>query len=196
MAQAEATILDRWQITAEDLTQVIDGNPSLRGMLLGYLAEVKLRHVWFSGSEIERSFKYDDHDRMKKGDLVVVYRGKEFIIEAKSLQTNTIKYDDGTWYGKVQCDASDRRRVTLPDDSTVETTCLLVGDFDLLAVNLSAFEDEWKFIFVKNSDLPKSRYRKYKRTQREHLLATLIDVTWPPQPPFREEPFGLLDEMI
>lgn len=100
MAQAEATILDRWQITAEELTEVIDGNPSLRGMLLGYLAEVKLRHIWFSGSEIERSFKYDDHDRMKKGDLVVVYRGKEFIIEAKSLQTNTIKYDDGTWYGR------------------------------------------------------------------------------------------------
>ena len=35
------TILDEWDITAEQLTEMLDANPSLRGMLLGYAAEIK-----------------------------------------------------------------------------------------------------------------------------------------------------------
>jgi len=85
------TILDRWQITAKELTEVIDQNPSLRGMVLGYLAELKLEKLWFDRAEIERCIKHDDHDRKKKGDRVVRYKAQEFIFESKSLQTNTVK---------------------------------------------------------------------------------------------------------
>jgi hypothetical protein len=169
------TILDRWEITAEELTEVVDANPSLRGIMLGYLAEVKLRHIWFDRQEITEAHKYDDHDRRKKGDLAIVYKGRQFIIEAKSLQTNTIQHEDGIWSGKVQCDASDRRKVQLPNGKKIETTCLLVGEFDLLAVNLFEFQKTWRFAFVKNSDLPRSRYKKYTKAQRNCLLATLID---------------------
>lgn len=196
MKRKNETVLNRWQITAEDLTEVIDANPSLRGIMLGYLAEVKLRHMWFDRPEVARWYKYDDHDRRKKGDLVIVYKGKEFIIEAKSLQTNTVRHETGIWSGKVQCDASDRRTVQLPNGKKIETTCLLVGEFDLLAVSLFAFEKTWKFVFAKNGDLPRSRYKKYTKAQQKHLLATLIDVSWPPRWPFRDEPFSLLDEML
>ena len=196
MRREKETILDRWQITATELTDVIDANPSLRGIMLGYLAEVKLRNMWFDRPEVTKWYKYDDHDRRKRGDLVIIYKGKEFIIEAKSLQTNTVMHESGIWSGKVQCDASDRRTVELPNGKKMETTCLLVGEFDLLAVNLFAFEKDWRFVFAKNSDLPRSRYRKYNKTQQKHLLATLIDVTWPPRPPFRDEPFSLLDELV
>lgn len=196
MSHKKQTILSRWQISAAELTEVIDANPSLRGIMLGYLAEVKLRQIWFDRPQVEKWFKYDDHDRIRKGDLAIVYKGREFIIEVKSLQTNTIQYEDGVWSGKVQCDASDRRTVKLPNGKNIETTCLLVGQFDLLAVNLFAFENEWRFLFARNSDLPRSRYKKYTKTQRQYLLATLIPVTWPPQPPFRDEPFTLLDQMF
>jgi len=196
MRPREETILERWEITASELTEVVDANPSLRGIMLGYLAEVKLREMWFARPEVAKSYKYDDHDRRKKGDLVIVYKGRKFVIEAKSLQTNTVKNKAGVWCGKVQCDASDRRSVELPNGKNIETTCLLVGQFDLLAVNLFAFENKWRFIFAKNSDLPRSRYRKYTKSQKEYLLATLIDVTWPPRPPFRDEPFTLLDELL
>ncbi len=196
MRSGKETILDRWQTTAVELTDVVDANPSLRGIMLGYLAEVKLRHMWFDRQEVAKSRKYDDHDRRKKGDLVIVYRGKEFIIEAKSLQTSTVQREGGIWSGKVQCDASDRRTVQLPNGKKIETTCLLVGEFDLLAVNLFEFQKNWRFVFAKNSDLPRSRYKKYTKAQQKHLLATLIDVTWPPRPPFRDEPFTLLDEML
>lgn len=47
------SILTRWHITAQELTQVIDQNPSLRGMLIGYLAELKLEKLWLSDASIE-----------------------------------------------------------------------------------------------------------------------------------------------
>jgi len=43
------SILQRWSITADELTAAIDANPSLRGMLLGYVAEHHLRKMWFEG---------------------------------------------------------------------------------------------------------------------------------------------------
>jgi len=196
MTRERETVLFRWQITADELTEVIDANPSPRGMMLGYLAEVKLGQMWFDRPVAEKWFKHDDHNRLQKGDLAVIYKGKTFIVEVKSLQTNTIGYEAGVWSGKAQCDASDRRTVTLPTGRKIQTTCLVVGEFDLLAVNLFAFENKWRFVFAKNGDLPRSRYRRYSDAERQHLLATLIPVTWPPQVPFRDEPFGLLDEML
>ena len=190
------SILDRWDITAEELTEVIDLNPSLRGMILGYLAELKLERLWLSGEEVSNVVKYDDHDRDKKGDRIFRYKGHEFIFESKSLQTGTIRKTDDGWTGKAQVDASDRREVVLPDGSTVMTTCLLRGEFDVLAVSVFAFDGIWRFVFAKNADLPASSFRKYSEYQRRHLLATLVAVRWPPEPPFHEEPFTLMNEII
>lgn len=190
------SILERWDITAEELTEVIDRNPSLHGMILGYLAEMKLEQIWLSGQDISNVVKHDDHDRGKKGDRIVVYKGREFIFESKSLQTATINKTNAGWTGRAQVDASDRREVTLPDGTTVNTTCLLKGEFDILAVNVFAFEEKWRFVFAKNADLPTSSFRRYTDYQRQHLLATLVTVSWPPEPPFFAEPFTLMNEII
>lgn len=190
------SILERWDITAEELTEVIDRNPSLRGMILGYLAEMKLEQIWLSGQDISNVVKHDDHDRGKKGDRIVVYKGREFIFESKSLQTATINKTNAGWTGRAQVDASDRREVTLPDGTTVNTTCLLKGEFDILAVNVFAFEEKWRFVFAKNADLPTSSFRRYTDYQCQHLLATLVTVSWPPEPPFFAEPFTLMNEII
>jgi len=128
------SILKRWDTTVEELTQVVDQNPSLRGMILGYLAELKLEKLWLRHEEISDVSKHDDHDRKKKGDRVVIYKGKEFIFESKSLQTNTIRRTEEGWVGKAQVDASDRREVLLPDGTGVNTTCLLRNEFHILAV--------------------------------------------------------------
>lgn len=61
-----ATILDRWDMTPEELTKLVEDNPSLRGMILGYLAELKLEKLWLSGDDVSEVTKYDDHDRKKK----------------------------------------------------------------------------------------------------------------------------------
>ncbi len=190
------SILDRLDVTLEELTGVVDENPSLRGMLVGYLAEIKLRSVWFTGREgVTHMVKHDDHDRRKKGDLWITYNGADFVIEVKGLQKNSIRRKDGRHRGIVQCDASDRRPVTLADGSTLETTCLLVGEFDVLAACLFYFDNIWRYIFAKNADLPRSKSSKYTPEQREQLLKSSMPVSWPPEPPYYEDPFALFDEI-
>ena len=41
-------ILKRWDITIAELTAAIDDNPSLCGMLHGYVAKQHLRKMWFT----------------------------------------------------------------------------------------------------------------------------------------------------
>jgi hypothetical protein len=225
----QKTILEYFEVTPEYLTEVVFDNPSLRGMILGYLAERKLKDVFENDPRATATRKDDDHDRKKKGDLVVTYRGFEFKFESKALQTNHVEIfesdteswirkvikKDGRWIpnpayqevwqkdpmnseyrGKAQCDASDRRVIELPNGEEISTTCLLVGEFDILAAGLFAFREKWDFAFALNRDLPRSSYRKYSAEARNHLLASLVPLTWPIGSPFVTDPFCLLDQLI
>lgn len=162
-------------------------------MLFGYVAEHKFSEIWLCHPDVSYAVKPDDHNRKKKGDRVIIYKGDEFSIEVKSLQTNSIEQLDGKWYGKAQCDGSDRRIVKFADGSELNTTCLLAGEFDMLAINCFGFEGKWDFAFVRNTDLPRSNFRKYTEAQRKMLLASLVPVTWPPMPLNYADPFPVLE---
>lgn len=190
------TILDRWGISARDLTKLVNENASLRGIMLGYVAEHKFKEFVEGHPLISGSRKYDDHDRTRKSDRIIVYKGMEFSVEVKSLQTNSVKHTDGRWTGCAQVDGSDRRIVKFPDGTTLNTTLLLRGQFDLLAVNCFSFEQKWHFAFALNRDLPKSRFKKYTESQRDQLIASLVPVTWPPEPPFVDDPFPLVERLF
>ena len=189
-------VFERWKVTLEEMDQIVSASPSLRGFLFGHISEYKLRKMWFSGEQVRDLHKSDNHDRSRKGDLTFTYKGVEVTVEVKSLQTHSIREASGVYTAKFQCDASDRRQVVLPSGERIETTCLVVGQFDLLAVNVFEFQQEWCFALAKNKDLPRSRFPKYTPEQREQILATLIEVTWPLKPPFEAEPFRLLDEIV
>lgn len=189
-------ILDRWELTHEEFTHLIDTNPSLRGVTLGYIAEHKFHQMFLNNPLITHARKEDDHNRKRKGDRTFDYKGHSFIVEVKSLQTNLVKRFGDTRQGKSQVDASDRRKVTFKDGSVLETTCLLRGEFDILAVNCYAFDNYWRFAFALNRDLPKNTFRKYTPAQQDALLPTLIPVTWPLQAPFVADPFVLLDRLV
>ena len=181
---------------------LVDSTPSLRGIMLGFVAELQLVKRFLSISkDISYSQKPDDHNRGEKGDRQIIYKGESFVVESKSIQTNSIKKVRGAdgaeyWTAKAQVDASDCRTVTFPDGSSAATTCLRTGGFDLLAVNCFAFEGKWNFVFGKNADLPRTSYKKYTAHQQENLLATLVPVTWPPKPPFADDPYPLLEELL
>ena len=64
----------------------------------------------------------------------------------------------------------------------------------MLAINCFAFQGKWDFAFARNEDLPRSNYHKYTVKQRRQLLASLVPVTWPPEPPY-SEPFTVLDRI-
>jgi hypothetical protein len=188
-------ILDRWEVTHEEFTGIVEANPSLRGVTLGYVAEHKFHTTFLNDRRISRARKDDDHDRKRKGDRTFEYRGHSFIVEVKSLQTNSVRKEGNGWFGKSQVDASDSREVTFANKSKLKTTCLLRNEFDVLAVNCYAFGGSWQFAFALNRDLPKNTYRKYTPAQRAALLPTLIPVTWPPQEPFVGDLFLLLDRL-
>jgi hypothetical protein len=195
-ADQRKSILRRWGLTEEELTDIIQENPSMRGLMLGYIAEYKLRKMHFSAPVFEKVHKADDHDRSRKGDLTVSYKGREFSIECKSLQTNSIRKTEEGYEGKYQCDASDRRTVKLRGGKKIETTCLLVDEFDVVAVNLFAFEEKWRFAFALNEDLPRSAFQKYLPSIRRQLLATLMPVSWPLRPPYIENPMALFERLL
>ncbi len=186
-------IIDDWGLSLEDLNAILSERPSARGPLIGFVSEYKLQRGIFSDARIHKLRRYDDHDRTRPADFSFEYQGEEISVEVKSLQTNSVRRDNGGYVGRCQVDASDRRKVTLPDGSVMETTCLLPGKFDILAVSLFEFGQKWRFAFIRNEDLPRSRHRGYSAYQRENLLATSIRLTWPLEPPFEESPFPLLE---
>ena len=191
-----ANILEELGLTISELTGLIHENPSLRGMVVGYAAERKLQDYLQSRDDITYIGKPDDHDRQNKGDHVIRYRGHQFTIEIKSLQTRMVTKDGDIWRGRAQVDASDRRTVILAGGSTLETTLLTVGEFDVLAVNCFAFGQGWNFVFAKNQDLPRSRYRNYTDEIRRQLIASLVSVSWPPEPPFSDNLLTVLDDLV
>ena len=235
----ERSILDMFGVTIEFLTQVVKANPSLRGVIIGYLAERKLWDWFQRDDRITAIRKDDDHDRDNKEDLVVTYKGHDFRLEVKSLQTNSVEMIDpsghwikkiikaplppiagqkrkknrwiecelyrshwavggegGRFRGNVQCDASDNREVLLPNGRRVKATNLVIGEFDVLAVGLFAFREQWDFGFMLNRDLPRTASKKFEKGDRQHLLKTLIPVEWPLLENCRSSPFDLMDQLI
>lgn len=172
---------------AETIFRVIQENPSLRGFVYGYVSEMEFeRHYLKSCKSIERFSKDDDHQKTK-ADRTVIYKGKPITIQIKSVQTNSIQFDEGKFVAKVQNDASDRRRVRLADGSTIETTCYVVGEYDILAVSLHPFTGTWRFAFKENSKLLRTTSKKYSPTQQKHLLATLETIAYPLAPSWTED---------
>jgi len=48
MSPAEKiNILKRWKLTETELTEIIEQNPSMRGLMRGYIAEYKLRKMYY-----------------------------------------------------------------------------------------------------------------------------------------------------
>lgn len=178
------TILNDLKITEKELTEIVNQNPSLKGMLVGYAAEHHFKQ--YLDKLFILSTKDDDHDRKSKGDRRFYYKGIEYKVEVKNVQSNSVKKLDDVVKGKVQVDASDSREIELPNGTKIKTTCLLRDEFDILAVNLYNLTGRWEFAFIKNKDIPKNNYKKYNEYQKEQLLPTSVNIEWPLKEPFKE----------
>lgn len=168
-----------------DLVASIKRAPSLRGMILGYIAEEMFeKHLPAHYAEIASShiIKHDDHDRaINKSDRTVQYKGKQYRIQLKSMQTNSISRnrENGLLQADVQNDASDARTITLPNGSTVLTTCYARGDYDILAVPLFPFSGKWNFAYKLNRDCRSTTSNKYADIDKPFLLSTTEKIYWP-----------------
>jgi hypothetical protein len=152
------------------------------------------RNFLKSRKSIESFSKDDDHEKTKS-DRTVIFKGKRVTIQVKSIQTNSIELEGGVFTAKVQNDASDRRKVKLPGGSKVETTCYVVGEYDILAVSLHPFTGEWRYAFKENSELKRTTSKKYTPKQQRHLLATLETISYPLDPSWTEDFDAILESV-
>lgn len=194
------TIIDA--IPPEDLVAAIKRAPSLRGMILGYVAEemfekhVPQRYPQITAGHIE---KHDDHDRtVNKSDRTLTFNGRRYGVQLKSMQTNTIalEIESGRLQATVQNDASDARGVVLSDGSVLVTTCYRRGDYDVLAVPLFPFTGSWEYAYKRNLDCRASTSKKYSSFQAAQLLATSEIITWPLSEGWTTNLLDLLDDGI
>lgn len=193
-------ILSWLNISAKELTDLVRANPSLRGMIVGYASEHHLHKIFKSDQRVDEVGKDDDHDRSGKGDMKFLYKNRIFRIESKSIQTNSIKKtgeDPVSYKCSYQCDASDSRLVTFSDGSSVVTTSLMVGEFDIVAIPLFPLTGKWEYAYALNKDLPRaSSKKKYTALQRVELLSTSMPLVYPLQGIYKSNIYELMDEIL
>ncbi|MGH9468947.1 MAG: restriction endonuclease [Terriglobia bacterium] len=189
-------ILGDWGITATELAEIVAENPSMRGLMFGFVAEYKLRKIWLRRRGISNLIRPRSHDRKQKFDFGFDYKGKAVRLEVKCLDTPKVRIADGVYFGTFQCNASDTTSVTLPDGTSVVTNCLPVGGFDILAVCLFAFGKRWRFAFALNTELPRTTWTKYTPAQQAGLLKSAMMISWPLKLPFEKNLFTVLDRLV
>lgn len=218
-------IYEEFDATPDEVSEIANENPNMKGLMKGYVAEKKLKSSLKSTNKIFAISKIDDHDK-KKGDLKFIYKNYIHTSEAKSLVSRSVQvYDvhDEKWIwkkikreenpkykeylnkfedkyklkykGVVKCGASDKRKITLPNGNSLETSSLLIGEFDILAISLYEFSNTWKFVYCLNEDLERVTDKKYREEDRIYLLKTCFKITWPIKPPFVEDIDILLDKI-
>jgi len=191
------TIIDA--IPPEDLVTAIKRAPSLRGMILGYIAEEMFAKHVLNAHHYSDVRKHDDHDRgANKADRDFIYKGKRISVQLKSVQTNSINWrnDLNKLVAGVQNDGSDKRDVKLPNGETVTTTNYKVGDYEILAVPLFPFTGDWQFAYLLNRECKLTTSNKYTETQRKYLLATMEEITFPLTPPWSTDLNATIDRLL
>jgi hypothetical protein len=183
----------RWA-DSETILRVLEETPSVRGMVYGNFAEAMFADALVAmGVPVKDQQRDDDHAKTKS-DRTFRRVDRAYTVQLKSMQTNSIaQLDDDTFAAKIQCDASDKRPIKLPNGHTVDTTCYQTGEFDVLAVPLQPFLGEWSYAFRLNETLPRTKSTKYAPEDREYLLATLVPIVWPLDDAWTTDLFGLLD---
>lgn len=196
MAPHAPDLLNAWGLTRAELSEIVAENPSMRGLMFGFVAEYKLKKQWLLRPGITNLIRPSSHDRKQKFDFGFDYKGMKVELEVKCLDTPKVKYVNGVYCGTFQCNASDSREIQLPNGDKVTTNCLAVGGFDVLAVALFAFDKTWRFAFALNRDLPRSPSEKYTKRQRKYLLKSSMGISWPLEAPFADDLFVILKRLL
>jgi len=142
------------EFTTEEIESSIEENPSLRGYLQGYLAEIALKKQLLLLPGVISVEKIPDQSK-DKGDFKVIYKGSPVVIECKSILTDSIKFDtlNDTWYGRVPLRAAKARNINVEGLGIVNTAHFFKNQFDILAISCYAIDGKWEFLFVETEYL-------------------------------------------
>jgi len=201
-----------WKLDPDEFNRIIHGNSNALSAIFGYVAEERLREMYLDDHpDVENIRTPKDQDSDDKGDWAFEYGGEPMKIEVKSLQTRTIKrLDDpgqetlsdddetgGRWEAGFHIKGtSDQRAVTYNGDE-YNTTLMNVetSDVDIMAVNLYRIEDEWRFAFIRLTDLPRSQ-GNYPDGLKQQLSKSMPKITVPLEDPFTDDLDALMDDIL
>jgi hypothetical protein len=185
-----------WGLSADDFEFIIAENAHVYSPFSGFVAEYNLKRMHLSDPEIMDLSRPSGYNKDEKGDFSFTYRGQPIRLEVKSLDGPRVNDLGGDrWEGTFQCNASDARKVTLPNGHTVATNCIVAGGWDVLAVNLYSFGGSWRFAFARQQDLPRAS-DKYAAKDRAYLLASSMKIALPLAAPYTENLPALLDAIV
>lgn len=194
---ARLKTIKSWELSLNDLELMIAENPHVYSPVSGFLAEYKCRQLHLENNKnIAKIVRPTGYDKQEKGDFSFLYKDEPIRLEIKSLDGPSVN-DLGTdrWRGTFQCNASDAREVSLPNGSRVKTNCIVSGGWDVLAVNLYAFGNQWRFAFAQQNALPRAS-TIYKQESRQYLLASSMQISLPLCAPYTWELESVLDAVI
>ena len=196
IAARHATVKS-WGLSLNDLEAMIAENPHVYAPISGFHAEYKCRQLHLTtNAKISQGMRPSGYDKAQKGDFAFLYKNEPIRIEVKSLDGPRVRHlGADRWTGTFQCNASDARAVTLPNGHQVHTNCIVSGGWDVLAVNLYAFGNQWRFAFARQRDLPRAS-KKYKEEDRQYLLASSMSISLPLTKPYTDNLDTLLDEIV
>lgn len=158
-------------VSYKELVSVMDDNPSLRGYLQGYMAEIKLSSYLSSLPGVTGVRKIQDHSD-EKGDFAFTYEGREWRTELKSIATSGIRenYLEGGMSGSVRLKAPGTRVIFNDGQKDIRATNLKRGQFDILAISLVSMTGKWDFKFLANRHIQSSPYLS------DEYLSTTIQI--------------------
>lgn len=201
-----------WRLDPEEFNHIIHTNSNALSAIFGYVAEERLREMFLEDHpDVDNIRTPLDQDSADKGDWAFTYKGEPMKIEVKSLQTHTIQRLDDPGQETLDGDESDAarweagfhikgtsdQRAVEWNGETYNTTLMNVeeSDVDIMAVNLYRIEDEWRFAFIKLTDLPRSE-GNYPDELRQQLSKSLPKLTIPLEDPFTDDLYELMDDII
>lgn len=187
---------------SELFNELMNKKANVAAPVLGGFAELYFRDQHIdSNPNISAVNNPSDHDRSQKYDWIYQYKGHPIRVEVKSIQkgSESVEYTnmgEKVHTGNTQLKNSDPIERTLPDGTVVSPINTKKGNFDILAVCLFRFENEWVFVFAKNEDLPETTSGEIPKDYHHLFLENPIPVQYPTGDLFTTDLEGLMDEIV
>lgn len=139
-------------ISLSDIEKLASGNPSLRGYLQGYLAEMFLERYLSSTTGISDVGKIGDQNSSMRGDFKFRFKDSWHSVECKSFSARGLRHNptEGGWSATVNL----KRSGAIQEDGKARSVNVKRGEFDILAVSTFNVTGTWDFLFIHNQFLP------------------------------------------
>lgn len=195
----DRSFMEQVGLTAADLEELCkDKSKNLWSMVLGAAGESSLGRIWLNNEEVNSVHKQRDNDRNECGDWRFCYKRPEpWTMEAKTASANS-KLKDGHIHTSLTIWHRDRKIVKFDNGSSLYTAAIIEGEYDVLAVSFWHIFKQHVFSFAFLNDLPRCTSNKVRATdyQKSKMMASTVKVSWPPEHPFTDDLFALLDSRL